>query len=247
MSFEKNAARQAVAQHSTDPVAATLEYAKLTEQLVPGHTTEMINELQKEMLALLKPYRHPANDEMSENMIFIDPDGMKIYMQGHELPQFLLDLEKEEIAADTLAVIKEYVRKSEVRTIELNGCINKLNELKTRFATAEQIFKKYRSAPRKETRNSEIVKAIGLSTGTRKKEYNDKEVYVDYVTLIRKKGLARRSAVEELSDNYSLSYGTVINILNEQKSIVIKRWEESSPTLVPQIIKRLKGLVPQDR
>ena len=69
---KEGAARKAAAKFSTDLILATFEYAKILGR--PCMATPAIAEyvkLQDEMLSLLPLYRHPANNELAEYMIFL--------------------------------------------------------------------------------------------------------------------------------------------------------------------------------
>ena len=111
MAIEKEEApRKAAARFSTDPHLATIEYAKMSGQLsLATLTTTEYEKLQDEMLSLLPLYRHPANNELTEHMIFFDPDCININGLGYPWPKFINNLEKKGIGEDLLTIIKKYV------------------------------------------------------------------------------------------------------------------------------------------
>ena len=139
MAIEKEeAARKAAARFSTDPHLATIEYAKMSGQLTLSTLTNTEYEkLKEEMFSLLPFYRHPANNEFSEYMIFFNPDCITGNWLGYQWPEFINDLKKKGIVEDLLTTIKKYVRESELRTIELMQCKDELSELKEKFADAK--------------------------------------------------------------------------------------------------------------
>ena len=101
---KKIAARKAAAKHSANPVAATLEYANLTDQL--ESVTTDIKRIKEEMLSELPLYRRPVNGELSEYMIFFDPDCLKLDGRVYEQPVFIEALEKEGVADDARTIQK---------------------------------------------------------------------------------------------------------------------------------------------
>jgi len=249
MSIDKEkAARIAAAKHSVQPVSAVLHYISLTEQ------TELINtdkkvfkKMQAEMYSMLKPYRHPANDKLAESMIFFGPDSIQLNMTGCQDPPFIKALEKEKIPNDLLANIKEYVQESELRIIALGKCENKLHLLEEKISTAQQIYDKLKSS-RPDHRNSQVVKAMGLSTGYRPKRLKKKTVYVDYVNLVRKKGMSREDAVEIVKEKYVInSEDSTLRHLHDHRKTVIDKWGQKYPSTTPEIKKRLRGLIPSRR
>ena len=163
------------------------------------------------MLGLIKKYRHPTNDEFAEHMIFIDPDTPNIDGRANVDPDFLDKIRKENIPADILVAIEEYVKKAELSKIELEECKHELEELKETFRKASCIYKKngYKSSGE---RNTATVQALGLSTGRRQKEVNKKKVYVDYLRLVRKEGIPRQNAVKKVQELHGIqSYGFIIS------------------------------------
>ncbi len=241
MTMEKElAARKSAAKYSTDLKGAVKKYAELTGQL------DTDNEVRDEMLSLLPLYRHPTADIFGEYMQFIDYDCMEISMTAYQVPLFLNQLKKTVVEPALIEEIKLYVEVSEQSKNALSVCQSKLTDLENILSDVQKVYDKY-SHERSEKRNSRVVQVLGLSTGKRAKDFDHKKLYIEYVHLVRKDGLSRIIAVEELMNKYLRSYDTILNILNTQRSNVIKKWKEKSPSLAPMIRKRLKGFVPQDR
>lgn len=242
---KKVAARKGAAKYSTNLVSATIEYAKLKGQSLEA--TSAIDEYSKikdEMLSLLPLYRHPTNDEFTENMIYFDPDFMSINGSAYKQPDFITKLEEAGIDSDTLTAIREYVRDSELRIIELAQCKDELNELKTMFPDAKKIYEENRHE-RSDKRNALVVQAIGLSTGHPTERINKRKAYFDYVTLVRKEGMSRNEAVKAIQKKYDFSsYDATLKLLYEYRTSLFKKWEQQHPSMLPKIKKRLKGLVP---
>ena len=228
--------------------SATIEYATLSGQL-PEATSLMDDypKLKDEMLSLLRPYRHPTNDVYTEYMIYFDPEFMSSSGSAYQIPNFIKMLEEEGIDNDILTAIKEYVRESELRIIELAQCKDELNELKTKISYAQQIYEENHHE-RSDKRNALVVQAIGLSTGRRPERINKKSAYQDYVILIRKEGMSRNEAAEVIQEKYDFnSYDATLKLLHECRSSLIKKWEQQHPSMLPEIKKRLKGLIPSRR
>jgi len=243
---KKNAARKAAAKHSTNPVLAAFEYAKLTGRLDLVTTQSGREKLQDEMLSIVPPYRHPANNELAEYMIFFDPDcimvsGMMIYKQ----PGFIEALDKKGVTDDILTAIKEYVRESELHIIELAKCKDELGELSAIFSEAQLVYDVHRDE-RSDKRNALVVQAIGLSTGFAPKRVDEKKIYFDYVKLVRKKGLSRDEAVEAIRRTYDLASGNAaIKFLTAYRKSILEKWKRSHASIYPEIEKRLKRLIPR--
>jgi len=241
-----HAARKAAAEYSTESIRAVARYIELTG-LVDNYTGENIFEdARDEMFDLLPPYRHPANDIFAEYMQFIDYDCMDLSMTMRHAPSFLDLLKQSDLDPEIVSGIDEYVQEADQNKLALCKCQAALEELKNTFEKAQSVYEA-NSGERSGKRNAQVVQVLGFSTGARKKDFDYKKVYVDYVHLVRKNGLSRRDAVKRLAKEYSRSYDTIRNVLNEKKAIMLKQWEEKSPALAPQIRKRLKGFVPQDR
>lgn len=246
MAIEKEeAARKAAARFSTDPHLATIEYAKMSGQLsLATLTTTEYEKLQDEMLSLLPLYRHPANNELAEHMIFFDPDCININGLGYQWPKFINNLEKKGIGEDLLTIIKKYVRESELRIIELMQCKDELSELKAKFTDAQCIFNKYRNE-RSDKRNALVVQTIGLSIGIVAKRVNKKNLYFDYVKLVRKEGFSRNEAAEKIRKAYGLnSHNAVCKFLYAYRKSLLERWKQQHPSLYVEIKRRLKGIIP---
>jgi hypothetical protein len=246
-SDKKSAARSAAAKHSTDPMGATIEYARLTGQLDKPISTEKIIQLQQEMLSHLPLYRHPTNDKFAEYMLFFDPElselGADIKVLC-EYPQLLKDMEKDGVNEKFIRSVEVLVRENELKTIELAKSKSKLAELEERISAAHHAYKEIRG----QGRYAAVVQALGLTNRKRGKVYDMKKVYFDYVSLVRKKGMVRRDAVKEVMAKHGFkTYGATIKALSRQIRLVKNAWEHISPILAPEIIKRLEGLVPQDR
>ncbi len=66
---------------------------------------------------------------------------------------------------------------------------------------------------RSEKRNALVVQSLGLSTGYVQKRIDIKKVYIDYVMLVRRQGMSRQKAVEEVQVKYSAnSYDATLKI-----------------------------------
>jgi hypothetical protein len=245
---KEGAARKAAAKFSTDLILATIEYAKILGR--PCMATPAIAEnvkLQDEMLSLLPLYRHPANNELAEYMIFFDPDCIGGGGSIYRWPNFIKRLEKEGIVDGLLTAIKKYVRESELCTIELMQCKDELSELEAKLTDAQRIYKKCRNE-RSDRRNALVVQAIGLSTGHPPKRINRKRIYFDYVSLVRKKGMPRSEAVKATQKKHGIySYDATLKALYDYRSSFLTKWKEQHPSMFPDIKNRLKGLIPSRR
>lgn len=248
MSIENKsiAAREAAAKHSTNPRAAVMEYISLTGQS-GDCSDEEFHRIQEEMLSLIKPYRHPVGDELVEYMLFIDPAGLQSRGVSYSVPFFVTELEKAGVAAEIVEVIKTYVKEAEVAKIKRNQYQHELFGLKGKIKHAGEIYDSLRKK-RSEQRNAAVVQFLGFSTGFLPRSIDKKKAYYDYVMLIRNEAMSRQDAVDVVQMDYGFnSDKATARTLHEQRRLVINKWKEVSPTHVPEIRKRLKGLVPQYR
>lgn len=242
---KKTAAIKAAAKYSTDSMKAVLEYMRQSGQT---DTPIDLDKLHKEMLDLLPKYRHPYSPE-SEYMIFYDPEHLSIGGTLFQEPSFLKDLIEVGVPDNLLDIIKNHVHESEKCKAELLTCKNELNEYKALFANAEKVYNENhgnRSDLRSDTRNALVVQALGLSTGKRVKDDRKRQAYFDYVTLIRKKGMSREDAVEELLKKYkSGSHESIIKGLYDHRATIYKYWEQQKmPKMVSKIKAILRGMIP---
>lgn len=242
---KEEASRKAAAKFSTDLHLATIEYAKMSGQLsLATLTTNEYVKLKDEMLSLLPFYRHPANNELAEYMIFFDPNCINVNGLGYQWPQFIDDLKKKGIAEDLLKTIKKYVRESELQTIDLMQCKDELSDLKAMFKDAQRIYNKYRNE-RPDKRNALVAQTIGLSSGVVPKRVNKKNLYFEYVKLVRKKGFPRNEAVEKIRKAYGLnSHNAVCKFLYAYRKSLLEIWKQQDPSLYFEIKRRLKGIIP---
>ena len=73
-------------------------------------------------------------------------------------------------------------------------------------------------------------------------------MYIDYVILVRKKGMARSEAVKAIQKKHDLSsYDATLKALHDYLRSFLKNWKQLQPSLFPEINNRLKGLIPQRR
>lgn len=243
---KKSAARKAAAKYSTDLNGAVLEYCTLVGQVTVSFSRDDFNKAKEELLDLLPLYRHPANDEFAEYMQFIDYDCLEGHFTANHKPPFLDLLEKVEIEPKLLEEVKKYVEEAEQSKHALNTCQSKFTKLEKLVTAARQEYDK-RIKKRPDHRNAKTVQALGFSEGTRKKDFDHKQLYIDYASFIRKRGLPRWVAIEKLEKKYNRSQDTVLHILKEQRAILLKKWKKESPSLASLVRDRLKGFIPQDR
>ena len=246
MSMDKEqAARKAAAKYSTNPTAAFVEYGKLTEQIDEHRKT--VDELKKEMLGLLQQYRHPTNDIIAENMIFFGlPDGPEIYSEGHQDPEFLINLRKENIPVDLLKAVEKYVKEAELATFELADCKDELNGYLEELEKVIEIYNKNKKK-RSDKRNMMVVQALGLTSGNAPKQLNKKKIYKHYFLLVRKKGERRYEAVKKIAKLNDSTSKTVIRMLNDYRRHVRNKWQQKDPQNLPTVEKWLKGFAPPNR
>lgn len=257
---KKQAARQAAAKYSTNPMEAAVEYGKLTEQIDPSFIFDesnmehwkIVNELKQEMLELLPQYRHPANDMIAEWMIFFGhPEGPEINLEGHTDPEFLSRMKKKDTPTDTIEAVKKYVKEAELSKIELAECKDELEEYKKTFKKAFWEYNENRSE-RSDKRNRRVVQTLCLSTGHAPKRLNEKKIYRYYLILVRKKGMRRHEAVEKIVKLHklklnNLTLNTARKMLNDYRKDVLGKWKQEDPQNLPTIKKWLRGFVPPNR
>lgn len=139
---KKIAAIEAAAKHSTKPLAALLEYISLTGKT--GSFSEVeLSELQTEMLSLIPLYRHPANDEFAEYMIFIDPEDMEISMEGYSLPPHIAKMKEAGVASEIIEDTKSRAKKDALEKIDDNLYRQKMSLLEQQHTTAKRLFNQY--------------------------------------------------------------------------------------------------------
>jgi len=237
---KEKAARMAAANHSTDPVAAVVEYAKLTkEKVLPD-----FNKIQKEFLDQLPPYRHPVNGEEAEWMIYFDPNCLEINGSILEIPQFLFDATKDGMTDELLAKIKKYVLDAERDKVSLAQAKSELTELKNTIATARQVYHNNLKR-RPDWRNARVAQTLGLSSGNNPKHIDGRKAYMDYVMLVRREGQPRKEAVKEIQKRYGYnSYNSTLKALYQERKLLYDKWEELYPSDLPEIRKRLERLIP---
>jgi hypothetical protein len=248
---KSTAARLSAAKHSTSPVLATFEYAKLSDQL--ESVTTDFERLKEEMLSKLKPYRHPANGAESEYMIFFGPDCLRLNGRGYEHPAFVQALKKKDVPETIMVAVKDYVRESQLNKIELVQCKDDLDELRAKFSEAKRVYDE-KPDERSHKRNAKVVQILGLSTGHSPKRIDIKRLYLDYVSYVRKEGKSREDAVEAIKEKYDVnSRERTIEILFNYRRTIFKKWDDIDQTkkqnqdylpMLPKIKKRLRGLVP---
>jgi len=126
-------------------------------------------------------------------------------------------------------------------------CKDELSELKAKFTDAQCIFNKY-SNERSDKRNALVVQTIGLSIGIVAKRVNKKNLYFDYVKLVRKEGFSRNEAAEKIRKAYGLnSHNAVCKFLYAYRKSLLERWKQQHPSLYVEIKRRLKGIIPSKK
>jgi hypothetical protein len=241
---KEEAARKAAAMYSTNLIAAVIEYAKLTGQV---DQLSDFNKIQKQFLGAIPIYRHPANGRVAEYMIFIDPDCLELDGSILEMPEFLSDVAREGVSDQLLAKIKGYVLDAERERLSLVQARSKQSEAQDAVESAQQVYHD-NLEKRSSTRNSAVVRELGLSSGTTPLRLDKKAIYNDYVFFVRRKALPRREAMEETRRKYGVnSCDRVQVILFEYRDTMLKKWEREHPNLVPDIRLRLRGLIPARR
>jgi hypothetical protein len=177
-------------------------------------------------------------------MIFIDPDCAGASLSSYPEPEFLKEVESAGIPGGTLALIKEYVRESELSKIELAQCKSELDEFRTALIEAQKLYNE-NPKKRNDKRNKEVIQFLGFSEGSGRRQIIDrKSVYINYIRLVRKEGLCRYEAVKKISERYLIkTEDAAIAILFDCHKAVIDKWRKYDASF-PTIEKILKGLVP---
>lgn len=245
MTKKEKAARKAAAKYSSNLVFAVLEYGALSGQIMSIALTNGYEKLRDEMLSMLPRYRHPTANEIAECILFFDPEAIKLRASGYEVPSFIDMLEKKGIADHLITGIKEYVRESELRKIELAQCL----KLKQKFLDAERTYADCRGEKRIDERNAEVVKKLGLSSSRgRPPKFDSNRMWVDYVTLVRKGGLSLYRAVQEVKKKHRRkSKTTTTKALHEQRASLLGKIEQQYPEMYDKAKECLTGLVPTRR
>jgi hypothetical protein len=242
---KEKAAREAAAKYSSNLALAVFEYGVLSRQHSSITSDSGRAKLQDEILRLLPCYRRPTSDEFAEWFLFFDPDGINLSASGYQIPIFVELLEKEGISENLLTGIKEYVRESELRKIELAQCKSELGELKKKFSDAQRIYNENKDK-RSDERNALTVQAIGFSTGHAPKRIDKDRMWVDYVTLVRKRGMHRSDAVKAIKEKHQFnSENAASKALHEQRRSLLKRIEKQHPRCYPEAKRTLWGIVPR--
>jgi hypothetical protein len=242
MTKKEKAALRASAKFSDNLAFAILEYGALSGQL---KSTVEYPKLRDEMLSLLPAYRHPTNDAFAECIFFFDPDGISLSASGYEIPSFIKALEDEGIAGQLITGIKEYVRQSELRKIELAECL----ELKQKFSDAVRRYANRKAKERIEKRNALLIRDLGLSTKQgRAPKFDSDKMWRDYVTFVRKEGMSPSKAVQAVRKKHGRkSRSSTVEVLNEQRAALLRKIEKLYPDMYDEAKKRLKGFVPTRR
>lgn len=247
----KNAARQAASKFSADIKAAVKEYGKLTGQQdsheiewVNGKPVAIISKLQEEMLSLLPKYRYPTWDAFAENMIFIDPDGVRLSASMYGEPEFLSTIKKADIPAEINATIENYIKESEATKLEHLKCQRELSDFKALFEDARQIIETDRDETRSDVRNARVVQLLGLSTGLPPKRIDKRAAYIYYFKLVRKKGLSRKAATEKVVAQHGYgSFDAALKALHDYRMAHLAKYERHHPTLLEKYKDYLQGFV----
>ena len=94
-------------------------------------------------------------------------------------------------------------------------------------------------------RNALVVQTIGLSKGIVPKRVDKKNIYFDYVKLVRKEGFSRNESAEKIRKAYGLnSHNAVCKFLYTYRKSLLEKWKQQHPTMYIEIKRRLKGMIP---
>ncbi|GAB6144199.1 hypothetical protein [Desulfocicer niacini] len=244
---KKAAARKAAAAHSTNAWKAVNEYANLTGQILfetdGQNVVNHFNRIREEMFNLLEPYRHPVGDSIIEYATFYSPslEDIDFNMTGYQIPPFIDELKECEVAPNILKQIQDYVKKTEQDKIKLNDYERRLTSIESDLQDAQNAWD---NAP-KDERKTLICEILGFSTGKRSRSYNGVNIFHEYVSLIRKQGLSRKKAVEEIMNKYGFTSieRTKRNLQNYRLEIY-QDVDKKAPNFAKDFRKIMKGVVP---
>lgn len=244
---KEDAARQAATKYSTDRKLATIEYANLTGHLDEDLTEVKKKSLQDEMLAFLPSYRYPTFNEMSELMIFVGLDikGQDAY--AITTPSCIEKLKNTGIENDLLIEIQNYVKKLEIRSKDFEVCRKELNQLREKFIEAQTTYEENR-AKRPDQRNVLVVQVLGFSTGAPTPRIDKKAVMLDYMQLVRHKGMEPKDAVTDIQNKYDIqSYDAALKLLLEYRKALLEKLKTEMPDSLDLVKKYHKGYIPGRR
>lgn len=250
-SHKKVAAIRSAAKHATNPNDAVMDYMSRTgmidlaqDKSEGGGGRIRYDEAKKEMLSLLPAYRHPVNDVFAESMIFFDKKPI-MTGQGYESPQWLEVLEKiSSVPGPLLSQIRQYVRKAELTTIDLNIAEDNFLQSETLLDNAHDAYQPIKNKERPSLRAQRVVTTLGLTIGKRRKTHDPVVVYETYVKLVRHKGLYRHDATIEVANIFNLTEDTTLKSLHSICANIKKSWKQHSPREYDRTVKKyLKGLV----
>ncbi|MDW7774374.1 MAG: hypothetical protein SCH71_15925 [Desulfobulbaceae bacterium] len=200
---KKQAAKKAAAMHSTNLIAAAIEYARLTEQIDSSFNAEKANKFRDELLSFLPVYRHPSSSIEQENGRFLGDLSINLQLVGWSEPEFIRILKEKHFDDAILSSIKEYVRDAEIRKCLLLQCEKEREVLCERILEAENIYKEYSNVP-SDKRNTAVVQVLGFSSGNTPKIIDKKKVYIDYLNFVRKEGMSREEATDAVQKKYRI-------------------------------------------
>ncbi|MEA1923913.1 MAG: hypothetical protein U9N63_14830 [Pseudomonadota bacterium] len=236
-------ARCAAAEFSADFEKAAKLYAEQTGQAFKNWRDAL-----EEIKDLLPAYRWPVPDCFAEHMIFFDPLGKGLKLEAIAV-------------SDTLAMIKarkngdtDTLNELMADKVALVKARNESYKLLEAEAYLEHGKRTYKNTKGKE-RNSALARSLGLSTGVRQGEIKARQMYKDYVELVRKKGCSRQDALEAVTSKYHLSSedAALQHLTLELRAIrkaaknIVKTREDGSSSgecIRDIILKHLKGLLP---
>lgn len=245
MSIDREqAARKAAAMYSTDGAQAVFKYMELTSQFDPStFSTDEWDRLQKEMLSLLPFYLHPSSGLDQERIRFMGDLSINLKFVGWSEPEFLTHLKKENVSDEIIEEIQKYVRESEVQRGQLSAYKSQRNALEKITQDAERIYRENLDK-RSSERNKKVVQYLGLSSGKREEHINKEKVYVDYLDLVRKKGMSLQEATETVQEMHNiLSVDATLKILFAYRKERLDYLEVNNPVIKPFFEKYTKGLI----
>jgi hypothetical protein len=190
------------------------------------------------MPARIETFRHPLSDPLDEFFIFNGPPvfgGGGLYWKIPPWVAGLGDKARREIED----VFKQNVQLKK----QLNECRKEKSELKAILEKAESAYRE--KHPTSHQRNVAVVQVLGLSKGKRPPEHDPKQIYREYVYLVRKEGLTRDEAVAKITGIYQRnSKKALVKVLRDEKEKLIDGWKKANPSRAVYLKKFLRNLVP---
>ncbi len=216
---KKMAAIRSAAKNATNPVTAVADYMMSTG--LADHV-----KAKEEMFSILPGYRHPVNDFIVEGWIFFAGFELDCVSNSWNTPDWFDELTRiPSIPKLLLDQVRQYVKNSELKKIDLNST---KNELLQKNALLDNAYDDFQPRVKKEKyyiRAKRVVEGLGLPE-KRRDAHDPEDLYKTYVRLVRHEGLSRKKATFKVANIFNLTIYTTLQSLNDTRAIIKKSWQQ---------------------